>query len=360
MNRNKSVLVVGYTTRHVAASAFSAGYTVYAVDHFCDEDLISCTADVMAFDELEEMPHCLQAMFEKYHPDYVVTTSGAELFAVQNRLGTDPAVASRFMDKSETQKFFEEIGVPVPRRLKKGAYPAMAKVLGGAGGWRNAVIHSDKELEDWQVFVEGEPYMLQEYITGMPASCCCLVSEGKAVVLTTNQQILRGGDISAFAFSGSITPCSHPMAGKMAELAKKIAAATGCSGCIGIDFVLTDTEVYAIEVNPRFQGTLETVEESLGLNLFKLHVDACNGILPFTVPKPKGYTARRILVASEPVTITKDLLCLKDFITDIPYPGTVYEEGMVMFSVMGKGGTVEEALESLDKNIRVATKYIKE
>ena len=360
MTTNKSVLVVGYTTRHVAASAHAAGFTVYAIDHFCDADLTPVTEDRMAFDELEEIPYCFEEMFSKYHPDYVVTTSGAELLEFPNRLGTSPAAASRFMDKLATQDFFESLGVPVPKRLAVGEYPAMAKTLGGAGGWRNAIVRSDAELEAWKEFVEGDPFMLQEFIEGMPASCCCLVSGGKAVVLTTNQQILRGGDACAFAFSGSITPCPHPMAGKMAQYAEKIAAATGCSGCIGIDFVLTENEAYAIEVNPRFQGTLETVENALNTNLFKLHLDACSGILPDAVPAICGFTARKILVAPHDMTLKSDLLPLRDIITDIPYPGTFFEEGMVLFSVTGSGRTVEEAEAVLDKNIRFAVQHIEE
>ncbi|HJJ32476.1 MAG TPA: ATP-grasp domain-containing protein [Methanocorpusculum sp.] len=357
---SKSVLVVGYTTRHVAASAYAAGFTVYAVDHFCDADLIEVTEDRMAFDELEELPFCFEEMFSKYHPDYVVTTSGAELLEFPNRLGTSPSVATRFMDKSATQDFFESLGVPVPKRLGAHQYPAMAKTLGGAGGWRNAIVHSDAELEEWKEFVEGDPFMLQEYIEGMPASCCCLVAGGKAVVLTTNQQILRGGDTCAFAFSGSITPCPHPMAGKMAQYAEKIAAATGCLGCIGIDFVLTDDEAYAIEINPRFQGTLETVESTLKTNVFQLHLNACNGILPETVPEAHGFTARKILVAPHDMTLKSDLLSLRDIITDIPYPGTFFEEGMVLFSVTGSGDTVEAAKEMLDNNIRLAIQNIEE
>ena len=357
---NKSVLVVGYATRHVASSAYAAGFTVYAIDHFCDADLTAITKDRMKFDELEDILYCFEEMFSKYHPDYVVTTSGAELLEFPNRLGTSPAIASRFMDKSATQDFFESLGIPVPKRLEAGKYPAMAKTLGGAGGWRNAVVHSDVELESWKKFVEGEPFMLQEFIEGVPASCCCLASNGRAVVLTTNQQILRGGDACAFAFSGSITPCSHPLSSKMVQYAKKIAAATGCSGCIGIDFVLTDDEAYAIEVNPRFQGTLETVENSLKTNIFQLHLNACNGILPDAVPVVHEFTARKILVAPHDITLKADLLPLRDIITDIPYPGTFFEEGMVLFSVMGSGKTVEDATEMLDKNIKLAIQCIEE
>ena len=356
---NKTLLVVGYTTRHVAASAADAGYTVYAIDHFCDQDLLSCTADHLAFDELDELPFALKQMIAKYHPDYIVTTSGAELLDVPNRLGTPVSVARTFMDKGKTQEFFERIGVPVPRVVPKGTYPAMAKTTGGAGGWRNQIVHSDAELAAWQEFVEGDPYILQEFVTGTPASVCCLVTpKGDACVIVSNQQILRGGDFCPFAFSGSVTPCPHPMTPRMVELGKKIAAASGCIGCIGIDFVLTESEAYAIEVNPRFQGTLETVETATGKNLFMLHKDACEGRLPSGAIQTEGYAVRKILVAEDDMTVSCDMLPLSATVTDIPHPGTFFEKGEVLCSVIGRGATVDEAYAMLDKNIRVAVQYI--
>ena len=357
---SKSVLVAGFTTRHVAVSAAKAGYDVYAVDHFCDADLTAVVKDHMAFDELDELPFAIEEMFARHNPDFVVTTSGAELLEVPKRLGTSPSAAKRFMDKGETQKFFEEIGIPVPKELGKGQYPAMAKTLSGAGGWRNAVVHNDEEFAAWHEFVQFEPYMLQEFVEGTPASVCCLATGGKAVALCTNMQILRGGDFCPYAFSGSMTPCPHPMASRMAEIAEKIAAESGCVGCMGIDFVLTDSEAYAIEINPRFQGTLETVESALGLSIFQLHVDACAGILSERPAVPIGFAVRKILTAPEDMTVKKDLLSLSDIITDIPYPGTTFEKGQVMFSVIGCGNTPDEALASLDKHISLAVQQIKE
>ena len=49
-------------------------------------------------------------------------------------LGTPPATAARFLDKGETQSFFEALGVQVPRRLVPGTYPAMAKPAPRLGG----------------------------------------------------------------------------------------------------------------------------------------------------------------------------------------------------------------------------------
>ncbi len=361
LNRmNNAVLVAGFTTRHVAASAARAGYTVYAVDHFCDADLVACTADHMAFDELDELPFAIAAMQAKYHPDFVITTSGAELLEVCDRLGTSPRAAARFMDKGSTQDFFEELGVPVPPRAKPGVYPAMAKTLAGAGGWRNAVIHSDAELEEWKKFVEDAPFMMQEIVSGTPASVCCLASEGRAVALCSNEQLLRGGSFCPYAFSGSVTPCTHPQSGRMIMLAEKIAAASGCTGSIGIDFVLTDDEAYAIELNPRFQGTTETVEMALGINMFTLHKNACLGHLPTTAPTPVCTAVRKVLTADKDLTISTDLMPLHDILTDIPYPGTVFEAGQVMVSVLGSGADRTLAFDALDTNIRMAVQYIRQ
>lgn len=146
----------------------------------------------------------------------------------------------------------------------------------------------------------------------------------------------------------------------MKSIAEKIVKESGCVGTVGVDFVLTESEVYAIEINPRFQGTVETVEKSLDVNLFRLHLDACKGKLPSEKIEPKCFAVRKILTASQDMTIEKDLSCLKDFITDIPMPGTFFEEGEVMFSVTGFGKNRADAMSSLDKNIRSALQHIKE
>ncbi len=354
-----AVLVAGYTTRHVAASAARAGYEVYAVDHFCDQDLLWCTKDVLAFDELKELPFAISEMLDRHAVDMVITTSGAELLEIPKRFGTSPEVAARFMDKGKTQEFFESIGVPVPRVLADGEYPAMMKTRGGAGGWRNAIVRSDAERAVWEEFVEHEPSLAQEVIEGQPASVSCIGTGTAARAIAANEQILRGGTSCAYAFSGSVTPCTHPLAERMKELAERIVAASGCVGSVGVDFVLTDSEAYAIEVNPRFQGTVETVEAATGLNLFSLHVDACRGVLPSAVPFARQFSVRRIFAAPADIVIRTDMRDLAKTITDIPYPGTAFEEGEVMFSVIGCGPTRADAFTSLDKHITDAVQHIK-
>jgi predicted ATP-grasp superfamily ATP-dependent carboligase len=349
----EAVLIAGYTTRHVAASAAKAGYDVYAVDHFCDQDL--CARDCLAFDELSELPSAISEMLERHDISYVVTTSGAELLEIPRRMGTPTAVARKFMNKELTQDFFEEIGVPVPRRVREGEYPAMMKTVHGAGGWRNAVVHSDEEKRSWESFVEYEPYLMQEVISGTPASVSCVGTGTSARAVCANEQILRGGDACAYAFSGSVSPLDHPMKDRMISLAERIVAASGCIGSVGVDFVLTGSEAYAIEINPRFQGTVETIECATGCNLFELHMNACRGILPEKRPVPMQYAVRKILAA--PCDLTIGTLS-GGYLTDIPRPGTWFERGEVMFSVLGSGPSRTAAFAALDKHIRRALQQI--
>jgi len=356
-----NVLVAGYTTRHVARSAAAAGFCVYAVDHFCDEDLVSVCADSVAFDELDELPFAIDSMLKKYPIDYVVTTSGAELLDLPKRLGTTPKACAPFMDKGATQIFFEKTGVPVPPLLEKGVYPAMLKTTSGSGGWRNAVVNNAGEEKQWCEFVEGVPYLRQKFIVGQPASVSCLATpDGRVCILSANEQIMRGGDACQFAFSGSVTPCTHPMTARMIQTAEKIGKASGCIGTFGIDFVLTDDEAYAIELNPRFQGTVETVEQSLGINIFELHKSACEGTLPEKTILPKKTAVRKILAAPHDLTLKADLSSLSAFITDIPSPGTFFEEGEVMFSVIASGENKDDALAHLHKYISLALQVINE
>jgi predicted ATP-grasp superfamily ATP-dependent carboligase len=354
------VLVAGFATRHVAQSAERAGYEVCAVDHFCDQDLSWYTKDREKFEELEDLPDAIDRISTRHRFDLFVPTSGAELLSPPlPLLGTPPDRIARFLDKLDTQHFFESLDVPVPRILPEGEYPAMVKPRSGAGGWRNAVIGSDGELTAWKSLYQDVPYIRQEVIGGIPASVCCIATGSRAMAVTTNEQILRGSGESAFGFSGSITPFDHPLRGEMIAIAERIAAASGCRGTIGIDFVVSDDRAVVIEINPRFQGTVDTVEMACGCNLFDLHAGACSGILPQRRPEPQEVAARSIVFADRDMTVKADLGRLKEFVADIPRPGTFFEKGQAIVSVYGRGPDRDAALALLDKHISTVRQYMR-
>jgi predicted ATP-grasp superfamily ATP-dependent carboligase len=353
-----SVLIAGFATRHVAQSAWNAGYVVYAVDHFCDQDLSWYTMDRLKFEDLEEIPDGIAEMARRHRIDFFVPTSGAETIGPPIPLaGTAPAATARLLDKLEVQRFFEAEGIPVPALAGEEDFPFVIKPRSGAGGWRNAIVRSRDDLARWREEGPGVEAILQKQVPGIPASVSCLADGSHAVALAANEQILRGGNLSPFGFIGSITPLHHPLAGRMMALATGAAAASGCVGSVGVDFVLGDDAV-AIEVNPRFQATVDTVEASTGLSLFSLHMEACRGILLSTVPDPVGFAARRILFADRDLVVREDLSRYAPRVADIPWPGTRFEEGQAVVSVLGRGRDRSEALRDLDNILNKLERYM--
>jgi predicted ATP-grasp superfamily ATP-dependent carboligase len=235
----------------------------------------------------------------------------------------------------------------------------MIKPLRGAGGWRNKVVRSREDLDRWIAQFEGMPFLLQEVVDGFPASVCCIADGNRAVGIAANEQILRGDDVAPYGFCGSLTPLEHQVKEKMIACAEQIAAASGCTGCIGIDFVISGNTPYAIEINPRFQGTLDTVELSTGCNLFDLHVQACRGIIPRERPEATQAAARSILFADRDITVREDLSRFSGFATDIPWPGTFFEGGQAVMSVTGTGRDPTSARSALDTNISTIRQYIR-
>jgi len=354
------VLVAGFATRHVAQSAFNAGYEVCAVDHFCDQDLSWYTKDRIKFEDLADLPDAIDRMSRQYAFDMLVVTSGAEELPCPIPLcGTDRRHVARFMDKLDIQHFFEANKVAVPRILGEGKYPAMIKPRRGAGGWRNTVVRTAAEQETWETLYPGVDYIRQEMVVGIPASVCCITDGKHARAIAANEQLLQGKGDASFGFCGSITPFDHPLAGRMMHEAERIAAASGCTGTVGIDFVVGDNQLHAIEINPRFQGTVDTVERSHGCNLFQYHVNACAGILPLSAPGKKQVAVRSILFADWDCTINADLKHLRSCIADIPHPGDFFEAGQALVSVYGWGETRDAAVLLLDKHISTVKQYIR-
>ena len=354
------VLIAGFATRHVAQSAYRAGYEVCAVDHFCDQDLSWYTKDREKFEDLEDLPGAIDRICTRHRFDFFVPTSGAETFPPPAPLlGTPTENIARFLDKLDIQHFFESLDVPFPRLLPDGEYPAMVKPRTGAGGWRNAVIGSEAEMAAWKTLYGDVPHIRQELVHGTAASVCCIATGSDAIAITTNEQILRGSGESAFGFSGSITPFDHPRRGEMVAIAERIAAISGCCGTLGIDFVVSDDQAVPIEVNPRFQGTVDTVEMACGCNLFDLHAGACSGHLPARCAEPREVAARSILFADNDTMVKADLGLLKEFVADIPWPGTFFEKGQAIVSVYGRGPTRNAALAMLDKHISSVRQYIR-
>ncbi|MFZ3148501.1 MAG: ATP-grasp domain-containing protein, partial [Methanothrix sp.] len=134
-----------------------------------------------------------------------------------------------------------------------------------------------------------------------------------------------------FRYSGNITPLAPPQC-SIAQMAEEIIAKLGLVGSNGVDFLLTEKGPVVVEVNSRFQGSLDTVELSGGDNVFQAHLQSFSGKLPKEPAKYHRTAGRIIIYAPRDLTIEADLV--RDWTADVPGKGSRIAADDPILSIM--------------------------
>jgi uncharacterized protein len=380
------ILIVGYSVRHMACSAARAGHNVYAADSFCDLDLEACSKGITLLPQpldARQAESLIQSYIKKFSPDAVVLGPGLEETGVKgvNVLNNPPEKAALVSDKLWLAGWLEEKGfpfIPTGESSEKASFPAVIKPRKGAGGVGCKLVKRAEDMKPGEDKSREEKLqegmIIQDWLSGTPASVSVIGTGRDSRAIAVNEQLIgapwAGADL--FRYIGNITPLElspsasckgapqAEMAG-MAEMAEEIVSELGLIGSNGVDFLLTENGPVVVEVNPRFQGSLDVVEMSTGKNVFQAHVDAFRSILPER-PVSKNVAGRAILFADEPVGIGELLtrwITGRDWITDVPRSGSVIKKSDPVASVLAIGRDRTEVLDLLMERtamLRIATK----
>ncbi|NPE28983.1 ATP-grasp domain-containing protein [Methanococcoides sp. SA1] len=366
------MLIIGYSSRNIACSASRAGYNVYAIDAFCDRDLQENTIDSRALltcDGIDiknidkKVIIELIGSFDAF-PDAIVLGSGFEeldLSGLSCRiLNNTPAVMKQVSDKYSFAKEMESMGIPHPvsgivDEAEDIGYPLMVKPKCAGGGRLNRVVQSEVELntvlEELPVIdptLELDDIIIQEFLSGFPASVSLIANGESSVPIAANEQLIGVPWLSSLPFSycGNITPYRTPYTGQMYEISEKLAENFGLVGSNGVDFLLTDKGPFVIELNARFQGSLDSVEMATGFNLFDMHVKSFDGILPMGTPDILKYAIRAVMYADSAVSITEPISEKINGmpIADIPAAGYDALPDDPLTSIICSGNTREDVM----------------
>ncbi len=335
------ILVIGINIRHIAGSASRAGHEVIAVDCYCDRDL-SLWAK-----ETERLPRegwvqRLPIFVERFRPDAVVFGPGLEEATIQGVpvLNNPQEKTSQVSDKLWLARWLEEKGFPFIRTETSPeglSYPFLVKPRRGAGGVGCRAVDSAEELQ-WQ-----EGLIAQELKSGLPASVSVIGNGREARAIAENEQLigLAWAGADGFRYSGNITPLplSQRGVGEMAEMAEEIIAGLGLVGSNGVDFLLTGSGPVPVEVNSRFQGSLDTVEMATRINVFDAHLRSFCGELPQHPPRPRLTAGRVLLYARHDLTVKTDLM--RCWTADVPPKGSRILAGEPILSVTAQGSDRE-------------------
>jgi predicted ATP-grasp superfamily ATP-dependent carboligase len=330
---------MGFNSRPIACSAKRAGYIVYAVDGFKDVDLERCAEECITF-KGQPTEAIAKRAIEKFQFDALVIGSGFEFFDLEVKsdkiLGNPPQVAKKVSNKEWLAKKLMEIGIQTPRIYSADAieFPAVLKPKTGGGGFMNILVKSKEDLPPSNVL---EGMLIQQFILGKAASVSVLSTKKEALALAVNEQLLGKkwlNQKNIFGYCGNITPLKTKYEAQLKQIAEELVLELGLIGSNGVDFVIARNGVYLIEVNPRFQGSLDTVEIATGINMFEAHVKACKGEL---IPRPsvKQFGAKMIIYAPRKVKIKSNLDVVG--IADIPQVGRVIDGGEPVATALGWG-----------------------
>lgn len=308
----KKVIVIGNSVRSIACSAKRAGYTVYALDRFGDLDMQQCANKTKIIENMDEKE--LERNIGSFGgADAVILGPGFEHLKFENALNNTENIMEEAGNKSKLPKKLNMMGIPHPDTLPLDKaygmrFPLMVKPKSGSGGMKNFIVRDIEEMDLFRGKKDSNEFIAQEFIEGIPCSASVISTGEEAEVVAVNEQLIGIRRLTRlpFAYCGNVTPFQTKSREEIEEYAKQIAIEFKLRGSNGIDFMVTDKGVYVIEVNPRFQGSIDTVELSTGLNIFNAHIRSFSGELP----KLRGircFAAKNIIYADKKFKINREV-----------------------------------------------------
>ncbi len=308
----KKVIIIGNSVRNIACSARRAGYSVYALDRFGDVDMQKCATYAQIIEKMDEMDI-------KYNigsfggADAVILGPGFEHLKFENALNNTEESMEEAGNKSKLPKKLRMMGIPHPdtEPLDKAEgmrFPLMVKPNSGSGGMKNIIVNNVEELNLFRNRSDSHEFIAQEFVEGVPCSASVISTGDEAVVVAVNEQLIGIQRLTRlpYAYCGNITPFETRYREEIEEYSKQIAIEFKLRGSNGVDFMVTDKGVYVIEVNPRFQGSIDTVELSTGLNVFDAHIKSFFCELP-ELREPRCFAAKNIIYADKKLKINRDI-----------------------------------------------------
>lgn len=321
-------LIVGSNVRNVVESARKAGFEVFALTEHDDADLRLYAKEVYLInkkkEDKEDVKKRALEISESIDAE-IVTTSGYE--SLFNK---------RLEEITNKRKFYrklEKLGFDYPELLRNGEWGILKPEVGGGG----------EKIEFGNRIREG--YILQRFIDGIPCSVSVLSDGVRAKAIAVNKMLIgdRRFNASGFRYCGNITPFRTEWEDELRRMGEELAMSFELLGNIGVDFVLAD-KPYVLEINPRFQGSLDSIEWSSDCNLFKLHLEAINGRLHDV--KQRRFAGRGV-VFTERDRVIRQSPVGNPFFADIPKKGDHYSKNDPLISVLSSGRSEEEVMRKL-------------
>lgn len=391
-NRER-LLIVGASVRSAAQSAVRAGFEPICADLFADADL----GEIARVDVVKDYPDEFVNWAERVNRQNgrlpLIYTGGLEnypatvdaLARLHDLMGNTGNCLTNVRDPRVFSDCLMAAGIrcptvqaDVPEKwifnhnfnhdqsenwLKK---PIQGSAGFGIGKWRGELLQSNEFL---QQYVRG-PSVSILYVGGGPENDTRNhdhIIHNKAQLIGATLQLvglksLAGGQ---FGWCGSLGPLrlKSDLISQASRIGNTLAARFGLVGIFGVDCVLSRGSLYPIEVNPRYTGSVEVLEKSIGWQAMQQHIAACNGADPGFGAAPGSSinenkcVGKAILFASRSISV-QNLANFGQIVADRPTEGAEIQQSNPVCTIMGEGVDMEDCIDTWSNNVQQVHRHL--
>ncbi|WP_019533367.1 carbamoyl-phosphate synthase large subunit [Paenibacillus ginsengihumi] len=188
-------------------------------------------------------------------------------------LGTDLSGIDTAEDRKRFEALLRELNIPQPaggtahaveeavRLAERIGYPVLVRPSYVLGGRAMEIVHSESEL---RIYMEravrvnpGQPVLVDRYMYGIEAEVDAICDGESVLIPGIMEQVERTGVHSGDSIA--VYPPQTLSAGtkeQIVRITEKLARHLHVVGLVNIQFLVSDEQVYIIEVNPRASRTV--------------------------------------------------------------------------------------------------------
>jgi len=384
-------LLSGFNTRAAAESGVKSGYEIVSLDCFGDVDHGLCCRLEEYVDNnnapyQETLFKQIGRLLRQEHFNGIICESGFEnrpdlvkklyRFGVPV-LGNQPVAISRLRNFPKLSRKLVAAGFQAPLTFAGGEAVYLKgkntveqrrwlkKPIQSGGGWGIDFVRDGTRI--------AADFALQEYIGGLPCSFAFLASGSRSMLLGVAEQLIGTAKENQrlFGYRGNIFPLMLPVRADQervchaaAGIAHWLTTTYGLIGLHGVDFIHDGEKCWVVEVNPRYSASMELMELAGGLPMLKLHIEACQGIMPredkdalaawsadtACYGKLILYADRDLEIMGHDAGVAEWIWALRRLgIRDISKPGTFIPRGAPLVTLIASGKDRSACLHKLDQ-----------
>ena len=358
---NATLILIGASVRALAFSCIRAGYQPWCIDLYADEDLTkNCPTTLIT----KSFPDEISDLIKTAPKVPILYTGGLEnhsallqlLSAERTVLGITGNTLTNLRNTPEFYNLLKSKQINTPTIItstkdlnKETSYLRKPKYRSGGLG----IKPFDPSK---QTMVDDADFYYQKFIKGESRSAIFCFNESDFELLGTSIQSSGTQSLHAsdFLYSGNMGPV-NPCASELKDLqtiGKIISSNYRPRGLLGMDYIINESRVYPLEINPRYTASMEVLELALGQNFITKHMQAfgfktiCENPAhtePSVIGKAIYYAPHDVLISEDvPWVSTEANPRLFSPFADIPRANSAIDKGSPVVTIFAKASSLNE------------------